>query len=654
MVEILLEKVYDGEKPETVIDEAFAIRGLDDSVFRLLLDYAQPTMKRFVGVCAAGSVASAETMLDQGGIDVNGQIETNGDHPLQVAAFHLQAEMVRFLLIRGADVNCKSAKHGTPLMISLEVCAASKLQSLNSEKAKEFVEQLFPEPIFDLFYTSSPNSFKQISDCKHIVQLLSVHGANIADDSRPFGSPIHLACLLGSKGLVELLLEKGADLGATAGFFEKTIFAAIQGGHTDVVELVLQRVPLIKHIHLDYGTPLHLACAEGYSAAVRKLLEHGADATVLDAKGRTPLTLALEKKLQGFDPSHTEEPLEIILKLANPIHVIDDDLVKCAEVLGHSDGGGMLALLLDISKDMIVSEAVICKILKARYVTPSMIQILMQRNGGIGVTAEMLTAVETHYNLEELLEHRPICRITPEILRSQKELECLKLLMEFSPETPVTEEVVFRALQIRNISYPRHMSRKQEGKEVLETLFDRNPDITVSEVMLQAVRCAVDMEILLNHLDPGMYISADVVAAVSKLEFGEAYWTMRPLLKFDPSIKLDHDMVLQMIVLPDAVDALEMFLDHDPSMPVPEEVFLRIFGDLWTSSEADRGKLADLMHMYGKRLVFTDKVREAIDHAYKSKSEAAKKKRFYSLRVTDDADIELVGDGVDGETSLGK
>ena len=660
MIEILLEKVYDGEKPETVIDEAFAIHGLGDPVFQLLLDYAHPTMKRFAQVCAAGSVASAEIMLAKGDIDINGQIETNGDYPLQVAALHLRAEMVRFLLTSGADVNRKSAKHGTPLMTSLEACAASTLRSMKSEKAKEFVERLsLPNPKVNRFYTSSPNSFQQNSDCEHIVHLLLIHGANIANDNRPFGSPIHLACLLGSKGLVELLLEKGADLSATAGFFEKPIFAAIQGGHTDVVELVLQKAPLTKYIHPDYATPLHLACDYEFSAAVRKLLEHGADVTVSDANGWTPLTIALEKKRQrsaSIYRSHTEAPLEIILELANPLRVLDEDLITAAK-LDNRDAEKTLALLLNVAKDMVVSEAVICNALNRTYVDNQIIQLLMSRNGGIGVTAKMLKAVKNHCDLKDLLQHRPICKITPEILKSQKELECMKLLLEIAPETPVTEEVVLRALQFGNSLDRMYIPGEQEGKGMLETLLDRSPDIAVSEEMLQAVRCAADMEILLNHLDPGTHISADVIAAVSKLKHGEAYRTMRPLLRFDPSIRLDHDMVLQMIVqmivLPDTIDALEMFLDHDPSLPVPKEIFLQIFWGSRASSESNRGKLADLMHKYGKRLVFTDEVREAIDRAYPSKDEAAKKKRFYSLRVNDEADIELAGDSRDEETPMG-
>jgi ankyrin repeat protein len=650
MIELLLEKIYDGEKPETVVDEAFAVHTLVDSVFRLLLDYAPPTMRRFVQVCAAGSVASVGIMLDKGGIDINGQGEANGDYPLQVAASHLQAEVVRYLLSSGADMNCKSANHGTPLMTALEACEASTLRSLNSENAKKLVDKLsLPDSGGRMVYyisgyrDSAPISFRQLSDCEKIVRLLVIHGANITDDSRPFGPPLHLACLLGSKALVELLLEKGAGLNSTAGFFEKTIFAAIQGGHLDIVALLLQKAPLTKHIHPEYTTPLHFACAVGSGASVRKLLEHGANATVLDANGRTPLTIALEEKRQrdmSFKCSQTETPLEVILKLANPLHVLDDDLVVAAE-LNYRDAEKILASLLDIAKGMLVSEAVICRVFKRSRADNQIFKLLMQRSGGIGVTAKMLEAVQTHYDLEMLLKHKPVCRITPDILKSQKELKCMKLLLDIDPEMPVTEGVVFRALEIGNDLDRRYMRHKQEAKDVLETLFDRSPDIAVTEEMVQAVRCAPDMEILLKHLEPGTRISTDVVAAVSKIELEGTYLTMRPLLKFDPSIRLNPKMALQTIGYSDPIDALEMLLEHDPSMSVTEEMFLQIFGQSPTWEDSNREKLADLMHEYGKRLVFTAKVREAVDHTYQSTSEAAKKKRFYSLRVTDEDGVEL-------------
>ena len=374
MVELLLEKIYDSEKPETLIDEVFAMYRLEDPVLRLLLEYASPTARRFARVCAAGSLASVKIMLNRGGIDINGQSETNGDYPLQVAASHLQAEVVRFLLFSGADVNCKSARHGTPLITALEACAASTLQRLTSDKAKNLVDQSdLPNPRGRMEYYnylhSGSISFQQVSDCENIVRLLVIHGADITNHNRHLASPIHLACLIGSMSLVEFLLNEGADLNATTGFFEKSIFAAVQGGHPGIVALILQYAPLTTHVHPEYATPMHLACDNGDGASVRKRLEHDADATVLDAKGRTPLTIALEKKKdQRFSLEHSqiETSLEIILKLAKPLRVFDKDLVMAVD-LRHGDAK-TLASLLDIDKDMVVAEAVICDVLKLPFV----------------------------------------------------------------------------------------------------------------------------------------------------------------------------------------------------------------------------------------------------------------------------------------------
>jgi ankyrin repeat protein len=43
-------------------------------------------------------------------------------------------------------------------------------------------------------------------------------------------------------------------------------------------------------------TPLHLAAMEGHPKAVRLLLDHGADSTLLNHNGHTPMDLALDQR----------------------------------------------------------------------------------------------------------------------------------------------------------------------------------------------------------------------------------------------------------------------------------------------------------------------------------------------------------------------
>lgn len=148
-------------------------------------------------------------------------------------------EVVQLLLSRRANVDCKSSEYGTPLLTALEACAAPTLRRLKSEAAKELVTALYLPGAWPTFsYIIAAGD--KLLDCEEIVRLLVKHGADVNDDSRPFGPPLHLACLLGSKAMVELLLAKGADLNATTSFFKKAIFAAIHGGHLDIVALLLK------------------------------------------------------------------------------------------------------------------------------------------------------------------------------------------------------------------------------------------------------------------------------------------------------------------------------------------------------------------------------------------------------------------------------
>ena len=47
-------------------------------------------------------------------------------------------------------------------------------------------------------------------------------------------------------------------------------------------------------------TPLHLACMSGNSSLIRTLVQHGADTTLKDANGWTPMKICEMKKNQDL------------------------------------------------------------------------------------------------------------------------------------------------------------------------------------------------------------------------------------------------------------------------------------------------------------------------------------------------------------------
>lgn len=208
------------------------------------------------------------------------------------------------------------------------------------------------------------------------------------DHSRAFGPLLHFACLLGNKEMVRLFLDKGADVNETAGYFKQALFAALHGRHSDIVGILLERASLTDHSHPEYATPLHFACGNGDGASTRKLLEYGANVTVKNSKGETPLTLALK---HGYATSPRETPLAAIIKLAEAVHILDGDLEAVASLCGYDDSKP-LALLLKLDNDILLSEQFICRIFRDGIKDEDTIRLLLQKSGRIRVTAEIMEA----------------------------------------------------------------------------------------------------------------------------------------------------------------------------------------------------------------------------------------------------------------------
>ncbi|KAL0934979.1 multiple ankyrin repeats single kh domain-containing protein [Colletotrichum truncatum] len=349
MIEFLLDKALSSNSTETVLDKSFAAEDLGESVTRILIQYATPTASQFCQACATGSESSVEFMLRQTSVNVNSPCESSGCFPLQLAAFHLRSDIVRVLLSHGADPDVESFTHGTPLNTALKACAAPILRSLTSGDFRSIIDRLSlpaprdkPYPYSDSYLDDDPHRPDSLllSKCSDIAKQLIEHGADVLRPERYLGPPLHLACLLGDQSIAELLIDKGANLNATVGHFQTPIFAAVHVRAFDVIPLLLERQTDLGYVHGEYGTPLHHACRlqDGWSA--QQLLENGADATIADAQGLTPLTLVLQTELDIRHSTTERVPryewetsaLDALLALASPIHVSDDDLLKAANL----------------------------------------------------------------------------------------------------------------------------------------------------------------------------------------------------------------------------------------------------------------------------------------------------------------------------------
>ncbi|KAK8876903.1 ankyrin 1 [Apiospora arundinis] len=279
-----------------------------------------------------------------------------------------------------------------------EVSGAADVSSENDETSEDG-ETWGNVTSDDTEFSSIPNS-QRILCCEEIMQILVAQGVGIGNSSsRPFGPPLHLASYLGSTVMVHFLIDSGSDVHKVGDdYFQSAIFAAIQGGHPDVVALLVGNDPsCIQQVHSEHGTPLHLACALDKGACARKLLELGADATTLNTQGQTPLTVFFKhcKMLKYFSTQAPKKntALHALLSTAKYLRLSDDDLLAVLEI-DFRVRKDIVASLLALDKEIVVTEHVICRAFKVMGTNEEVLDLFKHRVRDISVTTNMLRACQ--------------------------------------------------------------------------------------------------------------------------------------------------------------------------------------------------------------------------------------------------------------------
>lgn len=125
-------------------------------------------------------------------------------------------------------------------------------------------------------------------------RVLLEAGANPNAKARSGATPLHLAALHGRESATEPLLAAGADVNSgTKAEATPLHFAALRG-HAAAARKLLAAEANVQAADRDRRTPLHEAAVSGNAEIIGLLLEGGAKPDVADRTGRTPLHLAVE------------------------------------------------------------------------------------------------------------------------------------------------------------------------------------------------------------------------------------------------------------------------------------------------------------------------------------------------------------------------
>jgi ankyrin repeat protein len=259
---------------------------------------AQEPSDRFYQAIRNNDLASLRTLVKTSDVNTKDQREST---PLMYAAAYGSLDAMKVLLDAGADVNARNT-----FEVSALLWCASDLAKV----------RLLVEKGADVNARSKQGRTALLIAAAHdgnsqTVKLLIEKGA--ADVSAPDKfqfTPLSVAAEANDAASVQLLLRAGADVNTRVNaldhFGDTALLYAASHGNIETMKQLLAKGadvnavgkpqgPSVKNGPLGLGsfTPLLFAAAYGGSDAVKLLLDAGAKVNVQDARGMTPLMLAI-------------------------------------------------------------------------------------------------------------------------------------------------------------------------------------------------------------------------------------------------------------------------------------------------------------------------------------------------------------------------
>jgi ankyrin repeat protein len=206
------------------------------------------------------------------------------------------AEIVKSLIAKGVEVDAKSDSGNTPLKIA------------SGAGHKEIVKLLIANGA--VVNVTAKNGTHPLGDAarsghEEVVKLLLASGAKVnlqPEDKLMCGTALHAAARGGHIAIFDLLIANGADVNAVYKNGTPLHLAARPRGSVEdktsaeIVEKLLAHGAKINAKSPQQGrTPLHEAAGRGRYKSAERLIAAGADVSVTDKKGHTPLWYAKDK-----------------------------------------------------------------------------------------------------------------------------------------------------------------------------------------------------------------------------------------------------------------------------------------------------------------------------------------------------------------------
>ncbi|CAL1530521.1 unnamed protein product [Lymnaea stagnalis] len=239
--------------------------------------------------CAMGHTEVVSVLVLQGG-QINSCRTETGENAIHIAAAAGYVEVMVLLLEHGGDVNTptKKFKGGeTPLHKAIMADKPEMVDFLCRHGAKMNIADASGK------YPIHVACEKGLLNC---ITTMIQHGASLEVKDAQSQTPLSGAVLENQTRVAKLLIEQGADVHAMDNLGFRPLHKASNRGNPDLVEhLVSAGANVNARSERSLQTPLMSAVATNKLDTILKLIQLGADTTLPDISGHTPLHLALSK-----------------------------------------------------------------------------------------------------------------------------------------------------------------------------------------------------------------------------------------------------------------------------------------------------------------------------------------------------------------------
>uniref|UniRef100_A0A3Q3JDL2 Poly [ADP-ribose] polymerase n=1 Tax=Monopterus albus TaxID=43700 RepID=A0A3Q3JDL2_MONAL len=199
--------------------------------------------------------------------------------PLHEAAAKGKYEICKLLLKHGADPTKKNRDGNTPLDLVKD--GDTDIQDLLRGDAA-------------LLDAAKKGCLARVQ------KLCSPDNINCRDTQGRNSTPLHLAAGYNNLEVAEYLLEHGADVNAQDKGGLIPLHNSASYGHVDIAALLIKYNTCVNATDKWAFTPLHEAAQKGRTQLCALLLAHGADPTMKNQEGQTPLDLATADDIRAL------------------------------------------------------------------------------------------------------------------------------------------------------------------------------------------------------------------------------------------------------------------------------------------------------------------------------------------------------------------